>query len=842
MHKFKRNQLTIAISMALSSTLAVAMAAAPAAVRAQEQGESSNMLEEVIVTAQKRSESMQKVPISIQALDTKALSQFNMQGFQDYVKMMPTILSTPSMDEGSSFAGISMRGVNSGSRGHASTNSPTVGMYLDEMPLTTQQGNLDIHLYDVARVEVLAGPQGTLFGASAEAGLIRIISNQPELGNLYGSASLEGSAVQHGGTGHLLEGFVNVPLGEKAAIRLVGWTRGTAGWVDNVFGSRNYRGVDNEDICAAAGVPCSADDIIIDNADRVKNNYNTQDTTGGRIALRVDLNDNWTITPTFMAQEAKSKGHRGEDISGLLFPANREYAVSHIMPQFTDDKWNMLGLTIEGKVGTFDVTYSGGKLRRDVEGSYDYADYAYWYDWSYTTGYYADLNFSDTGSRPIPNQWYPAVAGSRNQQGYVQEVYDHYDRVTHEIRITTDAEKRIRGMLGYYNMDSFHDYSTPYKLPGLSPFMWLQGGSPYLIEETFYLNSMDRNDTDSAFFGQIEFDIRENLTLALGGRYFEPEQTVKGFTGYSLQSNGIWSSSGERRCNQLGNGQTDYQGERNVKPCLNVDKKLSEKESIFRVNLSWQQSDNLMLYGTWSEGYRPGGINRNPNQGEYLSEFLTNWEIGWKTTLMDGKMRFNGAAFYGEWADFQITFAGQNNITQIGNGPSAAIKGLESNLEWLVTDRLRLQAGGAWYQSELTSVYADFNADGSIKRVLAPDGTPLPNTPKFKGNVVARYEFPLGEFDSYVQSSLMYTGERRSALRPSDYAIRGDFPTITLLDLAAGIRKGSYAFDLFITNVTDEQNYWFDTAQCAFSTCGAQRYIVRERPPTIALRFTKDFE
>jgi outer membrane receptor protein involved in Fe transport len=178
---------------------------------------------------------------------------------------------------------------------------------------------------------------------------------------------------------------------------------------------------------------------------------------------------------------------------------------------------------------------------------------------------------------------------------------------------------------------------------------------------------MDRFDKDQALFGQVDFDITDNLELALGARFFEPRQDVIGFTGYSSTANGIWSSSGEARCDLLGNGQGDYQGKRNVKPCLNVDKHIKENESIFRVNLNYRASDDVMFYGVWSEGYRPGGINRNPNQSEYLSEFLTNYEIGWKTQLLNNRLQFNGAAFYDEWDDFQSTVAGQNNITQIGN-------------------------------------------------------------------------------------------------------------------------------------------------------------------------------
>jgi outer membrane receptor protein involved in Fe transport len=804
-------------------------------------------IEEIVVTAQKRVESMQTVPISIEVLSQQTLRELNLQNFFEYAQMVPSILTTPGLDEGSTWAGITMRGVNSGSRGHASTNSPTVGMYLDEMPITTQQGNVDLHLYDVSRVEVLAGPQGTLYGGSAQAGTIRVITNEPEFERFTGGVGVEGNIVDGDDTGYLLEGFVNVPIGEKAAVRLVGWTRETGGWIDNVLRSRTYRGVEDPAMCAASGVPCSADDITISNDDKVASNYNTVETIGGRAALRVELNENWTVTPSIMAQDSEAVGHRGEDISDFV---GQEKAVSHIMPESTDDQWHMLGLTIEGKIGNFDLVYAGGYLERDVGGSEDYADYAYWYDAVYTTGYYADLHFSNTGARTIDNQWeanilgrYPSgTIGTRNMQGYMQQFFDYYERTTHELRITTDQEKRVRGMLGVFLMDSYHDFTTNYVAPGLGDVMEMHGGTPHLIEDAVYLNSMDRDDDDTAFFGHVEFDITDDLQMTLGARFFEPEQTVRGFTGYGGGFNGIWSSSGEARCDLLGNGQADYQGKRNVKPCLAVDKGIKESESIYRVNLQYQANDDVMLYTTFSEGYRPGGINRNPNQGEYLSEFLTNYEIGWKTQLLDNRLQFNGAVFYDEWEDFQITFAGEHAITQIGNGPSAEIMGIEAQMTWIATDQLRISASGAFYDGELSSVFADYNDDGTIDEVKAPKGTPLPDTPDFKGNVVARYEFPMGDFEAYVQGALTYIGERRSDLEPEDYVIRGDYPSLTFLDLAGGIRKDDWRVDLYIKNATDEDAYWYDTAQCSFGTCGPQRYIVRERPITFAAKFSKDFD
>ena len=148
-----------------------------------------------------------------------------------------------------------------------------------------------------------------------------------------------------------------------------------------------------------------------------------------------------------------------------------------------------------------------------------------------------------------------------------------------------------------------------------------------------------------------------------------------------------------------------------------------------------------MVYATWSEGYRPGGINRAPAATEYVSDFLTNYEFGWKTMWADGTFQFNGAVFQADWEDFQVSFVGANAITQVNNGPSADVTGLESQILWLPTNALEISASFALIDSELDGDYCvGCNSDGSP---WAPSGTQLPVTAKFKGNVLARYNFEI---------------------------------------------------------------------------------------------------
>jgi outer membrane receptor protein involved in Fe transport len=178
---------------------AVLLALGSAPVLAQEQ----TTLGEVIVTAQKRTQSLQDVPISIDALGQEKLEELNVQNFKEYVQFLPSVTMTPAVGAGAGYSFVYMRGVATGGDGQATTSVPSVGMYLDEQPITTVQGNLDVHLYDIARVEALAGPQGTLYGASSQAGTIRIITNKPDPSGFASGYALEANSVDGDDIGYV---------------------------------------------------------------------------------------------------------------------------------------------------------------------------------------------------------------------------------------------------------------------------------------------------------------------------------------------------------------------------------------------------------------------------------------------------------------------------------------------------------------------------------------------------------------------------------------------------------------------------------------------------------------
>ncbi|KAB2857725.1 MAG: TonB-dependent receptor plug domain-containing protein, partial [Sphingopyxis terrae] len=273
--------------------------------------------DDIVVTASKREQNLQDVPMAITALGTERLAELQVKEFQDVVKFLPSVTIQTAAP---GFAQVYFRGVSSGENANHSASLPTVGTYLDEMPVTTIQGALDIHAYDLSRVEALAGPQGTLYGASSMAGTIKLVTNKPDTSGTYGEIGAEINSVAHGNFGGVAEGFINAPLGERAALRLVGWYRHDAGYIDNIPGSRTY--------------PTSG--IVQNNSAYVENNYNDADTYGARLALGIELDDNWTLRPTIMGQIQKTNGSYSQERSSAV---TGQLQTVQYNPEWSKDKW-----------------------------------------------------------------------------------------------------------------------------------------------------------------------------------------------------------------------------------------------------------------------------------------------------------------------------------------------------------------------------------------------------------------------------------------------------------------------------------------------------------------------
>ncbi|MDZ4814269.1 MAG: TonB-dependent receptor [Pseudomonadota bacterium] len=772
-------------------------------------------LETVTVTAQKRTENLQEVPINIQVLGTEQLESLNISDFDDYVKYLPSV---SYQSAGPGFAQIYMRGVASGGDGNHSGSLPSVGVYLDEQPITTIQGPLDIHVYDIERVEALSGPQGTLYGASSQAGTLRIIANKPDPSAFAAGYGTEVNTVSHGGVGYVGEGFLNQPLSESAAIRLVGWHKRDAGYIDNVLGTRTFPTWDDD----------SGGNGTITNAARAEDDYNEVETTGARLALKLDLNDSWTISPTVMGQRQTSNGSFAFD------PNVGELALTHFYPERAEDRWTQAALTVEGKIGNFDLTYAFAHLKRDVDVESDYSDYSFWYDTLFGYGSYLCSDVDAQGA---------CVPGTVvNPSQYIQGI-DGYKKTSHELRIASPQDERFRFVAGVFLQDQKHDIEQRYLIDGDLADELSVTGWP----DTIWLTQQDRRDKDSAVFGELSFDFTDKLTATLGARFFRVNNTLKGFFGFS---DGISGSTGEAACIS----EEDYEGA----PCLSFDKRVKEDGNIGRFNLTYQINEDVMLYGTWSEGYRPGGLNRRGTLPPYLSDFLTNYEVGLKSAWLDNSVIFNAALFRQEWEDFQFSILGANGLTEIKNANQARINGLEMDLTWAATYNLQISGGVSLYNAELTANYCgetDTNGvpitDCAAEDLQAASGTRLPVTPKFKGNLLARYTADVGNYQIFGQGVAVHTGNRTSDLRTAENGILGNLDAYTTVDLSAGLGKDSWKLELYVNNVFDELAEVSKFTQCAEAVCGAagevdeypngQVYTITNQPRTLGIRFSQEF-
>jgi outer membrane receptor protein involved in Fe transport len=803
----------------LASAILAAMPAAHAQEQAQAQ-EEANALQEVIVSAQKRTENLQNVPISVTAINTQALDDLHINNFDDYVKFLPSVTAQGGGAGGGAaapgFSHVIIRGVSSDSTFNHSGPLPTVGTYLDEQPITTIQGALDVHIYDIARVEVLSGPQGTLYGASSEAGTIRVITNKPDLSGFKAEYQAELNTIMHGEPGGVLQGFVNIPLSDTAAVRLVGWATHTGGYIDNVAATRTFPQFG----------------ITIDNHALAKDNFNDVTTYGARAALRVDLNENWTITPQVMGQETKAGGFSAYN------PLIGDLALTHFSPDNSEDHWIDAALTVQGKISNFDLTYAGAYLKRNDITHTDYSDYSLAYDIS------------------IPSYTAPIVDNSGNNINPTQQIWgkDRYSKQSHEIRVASPADWRLRFVAGLFYQRQEHGIEQRYVIDNLAQSLWVTGWS-----DTWWLTEQVRVDRDYAIFGQANFDILPNrLILTVGERFYWYDNSLEGFRGFGANNPlGAGSGLGE----QSTSPPCDYSVAFHGAPCLSFSRDTQDHGNTPLVTLSYKFDDSRMVYATYSKGFRPGGINRVGDHPDYQADFLKNYEIGWKTSWLDNRLRFNGAIFREDWDNFQFSFLGPNSVTIVANAGAARVKGIESQLAWAVTPGLTLSAAMSVLNPEITKNYCGAldpvtlapitgnpcvipsstpGEPPTVRDPLAPTGTQLPGTSKFKGNVVARYAFGLAGMDAHAQAAFVYQSAQWADLRIAQREAIGQLPAFGSLDLAFGLSKDTLGGELFVNNVFDRRGQTYRFTQCGSCSIVAN-YVVPIQPMTVGVRFQQKF-
>ena len=786
----RRQSLVSAGAVALASgVVAVPMAAAQGGLT----------IEEVVVTAQKRDESAQDVPISIDVIGETQLENLGVTDLEDFAQLLPSV-SYVSLGPGS--GSIYIRGISGGGE-NVLGSSPNVAVYLDEQPITAVGGYLNPHIYDIARIEALAGPQGTLFGANSQSGSIRIITNKPNPAGFEASYDVEANSIKDGDLGYLFEGMVNIPLSDRAALRLVGWHKEDAGFIDNepyshTFSNANIRaGLSDPALIAAAA------DITVDNADVVENDFNEATTTGARAALGIDLSDSWTVTANVMRQELETSGVWDHDPTEV-----GDLKVTRLLPDEGDDEWTQVSLVVEGEMAGFSLTYAGAYLDRK---SYATVDYSLYTDWYISRGFVQAFY-----------SCYVSYFGECTDPRQASTYADRVKRDNHEIRIASPQDMRFRALLGAFYEDSDHDFDWEWHVLGLNG-LTSAAGTPAAVEppDIYWTTDMVRGNEETAVFGEVAFDLADNLTVAGSFRRFDSEVSLQGFYGT------VWWP-------QRFGGRAPGED--------NADLVTKDKDTVFKGNTSWHITDDVMLYGTYSEGYRPGGLNRDPSTVAgfgYDPDFVESWEVGVKASAMDGRARYNLAAFTMDWDNFQLTRI-DNSISpatltyNIGNARS---RGIEGDVAYLLTENWDVTLAFSLIDAELAEDYWINSANEGDGNPDAEKGRALPRVPEFKANVSTRYSFQLQDFNGYVQAYWVYTGSSWNSLVAASQAVRDRKKqhAYDILNLAVGIERDSWGAELFMRNVTDERAEVFKNAASWDSR------ITTNRPRTIGLRWRQKF-
>ena len=780
------------------ASVAIARGAAAQQVAATEGdtgGADQGTLSEVVVSSQRRDENLQNVPISIQALSADVLDQHQAVSFDDYVKLLPSV-SFQAFGPGQSQ--LFFRGISTGADGIPNGTLPTAGVYLDELPVTQTGGVLDVHLYDIARIEALSGPQGTLFGASSLAGTLRIITNKPDPSKFSAGYDLQGDKYGDGAGGGTVEGFINLPLGSRAALRASGFYEHDGGYINNTLGSRTYQRPTSNPDGSISDHP-----LTVDNTAYVSKDFNPVETYGGRAALGIELNDSWTVTPSIVAQDQHTEG------AFLYDPRVGDLDVHDFTPDHTADDWYQAGLVIQGKIADWELLYSGGYLSRVRDITADYSYYTVAYD--HYPGY---TYFQDASGHAIdPTQVFHNV----------QQI----EKVTNEVRVSSPAHLPVRVTAGLFYQHQGNRNRADYTVPGLSNTVVNQiavyGDDPFLTNTHVV-------DRDAAAYAQASWDITSRLTLTGGIRGFNYKNSLTGFSGFAFSALDAGCSvplATADSCQSAINKNADGSGE------------------THKLSLSWQFDPDLMAYLTYSTGFRPGGVNRSPTVNPYSADTLRNSEIGWKSAWLNHTLRIDGAAYYEKWNNVQYALGVVGlPLINIYNAGDARVYGLETNIDWIIGG-LTVSLAGAYNNARLTTSFCQIGADGNPDCasgiISAPAGTRLPNQPQLKGTLTARYTFTVGRAQTFVQAGVNHQSGTRSYLGTSEDQALGDTVAFSTADFSIGGTIDNKTVSLFIQNAFDERGELSRNTECAPVTCGAYSRVYPIKPQYFGIKVGQKF-
>jgi iron complex outermembrane recepter protein len=873
------SKLSYAIAAILGSSAGSLVYAAPAS----DADSSVDSIQEITVTAQRRTENMQDVPIQIQALTGATLTQLSVETFDDFVKYLPNVTSASN---GPGQGVIFMRGLatstlaTQGSSGIGSF--PNVAVYLDDQSGQLPGRNLDVYAADIERIEVLEGPQGTLFGAGAQAGVLRYITNKPKLDVTEGNVDAGYAYTSGGDPSSNVDAMINLPLiADTLAVRAVIYSDTRGGYINNEPGTFSRLPTDIGIHYGGYVTGCTKGPLVagqcttgnpiygvppgspsVNNAALVANAINPVTYQGLRVGALFKINEDWNALLVQSYQDMKSQGVfyvTPESSAGQALP---DLGVNLWNPAYNNDKFENTALTINGKVGPLKLVYSGSYMVRNIDQQGDYTNYA--------RGVFADY-YQCTNPATEP--------GTTSKCYSPSSLWRETDTATHdsqEFRLSTPDDWRVRGIGGLF----WEDYKIAenidwmYKslpacttssdigcLTDVGPAAGAQVRDPNVRPDNVsFFDDVTRGYTQKALFGSVDFDILPKvLTVTAGTRYYQIDTTA---VGSSISSFGCYAG-GPPPCS----GNVPYSNDLSAHG-LNI----TYKGFKSRGNISWRPMEDVLLYYTWSQGFRPGGFNRGsqlinhtngtidgvppggPVNGalysfqtpqSYAPDTLVNNEIGWKTQWFDRRLEFNGAVYQEDWKDVQVQIFQSccyGNLSFVTNGPNYRVRGVEIESIGRVTHELTVIGSASWNSSNLTN--APYLNQPNGTPVVIPlsgggggsafgqTGSPLAQSPPFQASLRARYEFTVGSYNAFWQIGGTHQAHSYSA---TGNITTYDQPGFSTYDASLGVEKDAWMAQLYGQNLTDTRADLFENGN---------QFVTAEtinRPRTMGVKFSYKF-
>lgn len=729
---------------------------------------SAAVLEEIVVTAQKRTQSVQDIPFAISALSSKDLAMAGIDNLEEYAYLVPG-LSISAQDNGRTQ--ITIRGISSGEvRRGDNVSSETVGLYFDEIPLSLALYNPNLEPYDLARVEVLRGPQGTLYGSGSLAGTIRQISNAPELGEFSGKIDLSAAVTDGGDDSNAVKGMINIPMGDTAAARLVAYRVNDGGWIDNAAPS-SYGG----------------DDV------------NSGEKEGFRLSVLWQPSENLSIRPTYIRQDIDTDGSAEDAFyTGVEAYANSGLVEESFDPRGDNEQWSYTkqGFTDDIEIANLLIEYDFGWASLTSSSSWTDRDIEVFGDVSLVAGLsFGYVPYNMAAGTSVFGQ--PTIGMNFADQKTSEST-------SQELRLSSNSDGKLEWIAGVYYNENDSDWRQP--LYTIDPALLTAEFDDYYASngaEQGMLNEGHQTveNEQIAVFGEATYALNERWSGTIGARWYDVEQTfVAGFRG------GLSGGFSE-------NPPVDSQ-EDDVNPKLLV---------------AYTPTDDLLFSVQASEGFRLGGPQNDLPSGEdgglaceelakeqgiefdpdgFASETLWNYELAMKSTLADGSVQFNASIFHIDYEDLQIStkiqddldtgrICGSNVTTNAGEAKS---DGVELEFVFQATENLTLSLNGAYIKAELESDLSNGSAVSGDDLLYSPDKTFA---------AVAYYEHSFSnDMLGYVNVMYQYTGEMES-FYGNDPAVAGGFTSSTLdayntVNLRMGVQRNSWEIALTASNLLDE--------------------------------------